>query len=56
VTVDNQFPVYAANVASRLAPFVGQKVFIYGKLVDLTNEGFGKELWIGSIQKGAGVR
>jgi hypothetical protein len=44
-------PVYAAQEMDQLAPFVGHEVAVHGKLVDLSAEGFGKELWIGSIRK-----
>ena len=44
-----QLSIYAANVAQRLAPLAGHKVLVQGKLVDLRDEGFGQELWIGSI-------
>jgi hypothetical protein len=44
-------PVYAPQPSPQLAKFVGQAVLAYGKLVDLSREGFGKEFWIGSIQR-----
>ena len=50
VTTDKEIPVYAANVEQKLALFVGRQVLIYGKLVDLSREGFGQELWIASIR------
>ena len=49
VTQDIQLPVYAANVEKKLSQFIGHDVLVYGKLVDFGNEGFGQELWIGSI-------
>jgi len=42
-------PVYAANVEHLLAPFSEQEVLIRGKLIDLSDEGFGPELWIATI-------
>lgn len=42
--------VYAAGVEERLAPFVDQEVLVRGKLVDLREEGHGRELWIASIR------
>lgn len=48
-TADQDLPVYAAGVDERLAPFVGARVTVTGKLVDLGGEGFGHELWIGVI-------
>jgi hypothetical protein len=50
VTEDEQLPVYAANIEGKLAPFVGYEVVVRGKLVDLSDEGFGQELWIASIR------
>jgi hypothetical protein len=50
VTDDKQLPVYTANIGQQLAPYVALPVIVRGKLVDLSNEGFGQELWIGSIQ------
>jgi hypothetical protein len=50
VTKNSQIPVYAANIKQQLTPFVERQVLVYGKLVDLKNDGFGQELWIGSIQ------
>lgn len=44
-----QIPMYAAHVQAQLAPFVEREVLIVGKLIDLTKEGFGQELWIGGI-------
>jgi hypothetical protein len=41
-------PVYAPE-PDRLEPYVGHEVVARAKLVDLTAEGFGPELWIGSI-------
>ena len=46
-------PVYAANIRPRLAAHVGSHVTIRGKLVDLTPEGYGEELWIGWILEDA---
>ena len=40
--------VYAPE-PDRLEPYVGQRVVVRAKLVDLTAEGYGPELWIGSI-------
>ena len=42
-------PVYSPNVEEFLSRFVERKVSLYGKIVDLSKEGFGFELWIGSI-------
>jgi hypothetical protein len=51
VAGEERVPVYAAQAMDQLAAFVGHKVVVDGKLVDLSAEGFGKELWIGSIRK-----
>lgn len=45
-----QHAVYAAQVEEKLKPFVGQTVVLHGKLVDLSDEGFGRELWIAWIR------
>jgi hypothetical protein len=50
VTRDRELPIYAANVAADLTPFVGRRVVARGKLVDLTTEGYGPELWLASIE------
>lgn len=49
-STDNELPVYAAGADERLAPHVGTPVVVSGKLVDLRGEGFGRELWIGTIR------
>jgi len=46
----DQIPIYAANMENVLAEYISKKVSIQGKLVGLNNEGFGQELWIGSIE------
>ncbi len=52
VTPEEIIPVYAGSVGDRLVPLVGQAVQVTGKLVDLSAEGFGQELWIASIEIG----
>lgn len=47
---DKHHPVYAPNLESQLAPYVGRAVIVRGKLVHLGDEGFGQELWIGAIR------
>jgi hypothetical protein len=49
-TGDQSTPVYAAGAVQRLRPFVNKRVILRGKLVDLSAEGYGKELWIGFIR------
>jgi hypothetical protein len=50
-TRKTDLPIYAPNIDEPLKPFVGRRVAIRGKLIDLGGEGFGKELWIGSIRE-----
>src|SRR5216684_1895343 len=47
VTKDAEFPVYTAGNGDKVKQFLARPVRIRGKLVDLSKEGFGKELWIG---------
>lgn len=42
-------PVYAPALEERLGRLVDQPVVLVGKLVDLSGEGFGTELWLGAI-------
>lgn len=42
-------PVYAPALEDRLDRLVDQPVVLVGKLVDLSDEGFGTELWVGAI-------
>ena len=50
VTDDREIPVYATPAADgRLQPLVGRQAQVEGKLIDLRDEGFGLELWIGTI-------
>ena len=56
-TTEGTYPVYAAGVAIVFARFEGQRVEIEGKLVNLADEGFGRELWIATIRPlGTGLR
>jgi hypothetical protein len=48
-TEAEDLPVYAAGVEAKLAPLAGSCVTVTAKLVDLTSEGHGRELWIGTI-------
>jgi hypothetical protein len=50
VTRDRELSIYAASVEADLTPFVGRRVVAEGKLVDLTTEGYGPELWLASIE------
>ena len=49
ITGSAAMAVYAPT--EHLEPFVGATVLIRGKLVDLSAEGFGPELWPGSIAR-----
>jgi hypothetical protein len=42
-------PVYGPAVEERLQWLVDRPVVLVGKLVDLSGDGFGRELWVASI-------
>jgi hypothetical protein len=42
-------PVYAPGDGSELKSHVGRQVVVRAKLIDLSSEGFGPELWIAAI-------
>lgn len=42
-------PVYGPAVEDRLAGLVDQRVELIGKIVDLSAEGHGPELWVGAV-------
>jgi len=44
-----EIPVYGAGAGEALAPFVGKHVAVAAKMVDLSAEGFGRELWVARI-------
>lgn len=48
-TVEEEIPIYTAGAEETLQSFLNKRVRLIGKLVDLTNEGFGPEIWIGAI-------
>ncbi len=50
VTAEGALPVYAAGVADVLGRYAGRPVQVTGRWVDLSAEGFGPELWIGSLR------
>ncbi len=50
-TSSGVLPVYEDGLKSRIASLLGSSVEVRGKLVDLTREGFGMELWIGTARK-----
>jgi hypothetical protein len=51
VTNDRELDVYAARADAILAPLEGLRVVAKGKLVDLSAEGFGEELWLASVNQ-----
>ncbi len=51
ITEGERIPVYAPLPSQQLDSFIGQPVVVYGKVVNLTDEGFGNELWIGSLRR-----
>lgn len=51
VTNQATLSIYEPDEDSVLADFVDATVVVTGKLVDLTSEGFGRELWVGRIHR-----
>jgi hypothetical protein len=43
-------PVYSAGAEPQLDELIGRRITVHGKQVDLTSEGQGIELWLGSIE------
>jgi hypothetical protein len=43
------YPIYTGGANQKLHPFIGCFVRVRAKLVDLTKEGFGRELWVASL-------
>ena len=50
ITDEQQLPVYVANSERQFVPYADAPIRLRGKLVDLSNEGLGQELWVGSIE------
>jgi hypothetical protein len=50
LTGGRQLNVYAAHLDELLTPLEGLRVKARGKLVDLSAEGHGEELWLASIE------
>jgi hypothetical protein len=44
-----RLPVYAANAEEKLQPYVGRPITVRAKVVDLSSEGFGREVWVGWV-------
>lgn len=49
ITGEQQLPVYVANSERQFASYADVPIRVRGKLIDLGSEGFGQELWVGSI-------
>jgi hypothetical protein len=49
VAEGREVDVYAASAERSLEPFVDRRVVARGKIVDLSGEGYGMELWLASI-------
>jgi hypothetical protein len=50
ITDSETLPVYVANSEWQFAEYADVPIRLRGKLVDLGSEGFGRELWVGSIE------
>jgi hypothetical protein len=50
-TPGRKYPVYAAGREEKLARLVGWRLRVWGKRVDLSAEGLGVELWIGTVDE-----
>ncbi len=55
VTSDGELDVYAAGAEAILAPLEHLRVVARGKLVDLSGEGHGSELWLASVESAPGA-
>jgi len=42
---DERLPVYSVHLGDRLEPLVGRRVTVRAKIIDLSAEGYGRELW-----------
>ena len=49
-TKQGELPVYAPETLEHWDKLVSRNIVVRGKLVDLTGEGFGRELWPGSAR------
>jgi hypothetical protein len=50
LTAEREVAIYAAHADAILGPLDGLRVEARGKLVDLTSEGYGEELWLAWIE------
>lgn len=46
---DGRLPVYAPDLEDQLQNLAGSRVAVIGRVVDLTDEGYGAELWLRAI-------
>lgn len=51
VTYRGRYPVYAAGREEKLTRLAGWRLRVRAKRVDLREEGFGEELWIGTVDE-----
>jgi hypothetical protein len=51
VTFGAKYPVYAAGREEKLTRLAGWRLRVRAKRVDLREEGFGEELWIGTVDE-----
>ena len=50
-TGSTAYPLYTSGPEENLLrPWIGQQVVIHGKLIDQSTEGFGMEIWPGTLQ------
>jgi hypothetical protein len=49
-TYGEKYPVYSADREEKLTRLAGWRLRVRGKRVDLSDEGFGEELWIGNVE------
>lgn len=46
----SELTLYTAGIEEALAPWLGRRVLVEGKRIDLAGEGFDEELWIARIR------
>jgi hypothetical protein len=49
-TFGGRYPVYSAGREEKLTRLAGWRLGVRAKRVDLLEEGFGEELWIGTVE------
>jgi hypothetical protein len=47
---ESELPIYGAGAETLLDELIGRRITVRAKRVDLTSEGQGIELWLGSIE------